>query len=154
MMSFWFTVCLVLFPVQGVPQNPLKQGTVERNLVDRYLEALRATMIKGSTKADVDRLLELYTDDVVYEHVRFGAKVMSKENGGKGMISHLGDYAGSAKETRFEIINVILGYKIAVIEYKQIFKAYEDHKIRTVNRRKVTMLEFEGSKIRRIRDYE
>jgi len=61
---------------------------------------------------------------------------------------------GSEKETQFEVKSIIHGFNITVIEYVQHFKAKGKDKIEEIKRRKVTFLEFEGPKIKKILDYE
>ena len=145
---------VLLLGMISVHQGLSNKDIPTKELVENYLNAEKATMVKGATKGDIDRLLTLCMDEVIYEHVRFAAQVTGKKRIEEGMLLHLDDYEGSEQDTRFEVINIILGYKIVVVEYRQLFKANDNGKIQDIDRRKLTILEFDGSKICRIADYE
>lgn len=117
----------------------------------RFLEISKKTLMKGVTAADVERVLEFYTDDVVYEHLRFKAKVEGKENVRKGMLSHLGDYQGTADA---KLKKYIFGFNMVMLEFEQSFQVADKGALKTITRTKKTFLEFNDGKIKRIVDYE
>ena len=140
--------------VIAAQQGPSSKDIPTRELVEDYLMTLKTTMVKGASQKDINHLLNLYTDNVIYEHKRFGAKVSGKKQITEGMLTHLNDYQGTEQNTRFEVINITLGYNIAIVEYWQIFKVKDGKSSRDIKRRKLTILLYDGTLINRITDYE
>ncbi len=158
-MKYNFLLQTIIFQVLFIgviaaQQGPSSKDIPTRELVEDYLRTLKTTMVKGAIQKDINHLLNLYTDNVIYEHKRFGAKVSGKKQITEGMLTHLNDYQGTEQNTRFEVINITLGYNIAIVEYRQIFKVKDGKSSRDIKRRKLTILLYDGTLINRITDYE
>src|SRR5262249_45989083 len=57
----------------------------------QWVERLTVVMKESATKQDIDHLLALYADDVVYEHPRMGARTKGKRQIRTGMSQYLGE---------------------------------------------------------------
>lgn len=125
----------------------------EDQLVDnakKYIAAQEAAMAENATNETIENKLKLCADNVVYEHVEFQAKVEGKENMRRGMLSHLGE----TRNPKFQILKVISGYNMVMVELTQSFEVRKDDQWEQITRRRVTFFEFQEDKIRRIVDYK
>ena len=117
------------------------------DLTDAYVERWRATLREDSDVADLDRLLELYDDDIVYEHPRVGARITGRTVLREGMSRFL----GQTRRPTVEVRQRIVGRGIVVLELRVTFEVVESGE--TAERDQVTLLEFGDGKITRIVDY-
>ena len=146
-----FLLVVILFGLIAIIPH-VEVNAQDENLtriVKRYLQARRATMLENSTAADVDALLALYTENVIYEHPRVKARIEGKAKMREGMLSFL----GVTKNTKIATLNFISGVNVVVAEYRVTFKTQEGSSWKTVSRTQVTLFEFEGDKIKRVVDY-
>ena len=107
-------------------------------------------MGQNAGKDEVEKVLAFCTDNVVYEHAEFHAKVEGKENMRSGMSSHFGE----TRNPKFTIQNKIAGHNMVVIESTQAFEVQKDGKWEPESRKRVTLFEFDQNKIARIVDYQ
>lgn len=119
-------------------------------IVEEYLIALSATMHGESDTENIDQLIVLYSDNIVYEHPKFGMKIESKKSVKSGLMAFLGSYGGTNRDVRIKKINRIIGSDVAAIEFEIRFKTKEDEE---VVRKQVQILEIKDGKISRIIDY-
>lgn len=119
-------------------------------LIDEYLAALSSTMHGNSTSEDVDKLLMLYADDIVYEHPKFGMKIETKDSVKGGLMSFLESYGGTEDDARITSSNQMLGSNVSIVEFEMTFKTKEDQE---VVRKQIQVLEINNGKISRIIDY-
>jgi ketosteroid isomerase-like protein len=66
----------------------------------RYVAAQEAAMENGAIAAQVNAVLDFHTDDYVYHHPQFGARIAGTEQHRRGMMAHLGETAGANIEVR------------------------------------------------------
>jgi ketosteroid isomerase-like protein len=82
-------------------------------LAGQWVARLAATMQEHASAADVDRLLELYADDAVYEHPHANARIEGKATMRAGISSHLGE----TRTPKLRITQTLSGDCFAVIEF-------------------------------------
>jgi len=115
----------------------------------RFLAAFQAMQQAGATEADVDRLLALCTEDVVYEHSRVGAVVRGKKDLRAGFVSHLGEVRGD----RTRVVRSAKGPKLVALEVSREFEVKDGNGWRPVSRTQLLVLERnEKGLIRRVLD--
>jgi hypothetical protein len=115
-------------------------------IVDRYLTLDRARQAPGATAADVDRLLALLSDSVVYEHPRAGARLQGKATLREGMLR----FVGSIRRARDSIVERTSAPGVEVIVTETHAEAVRDGKWTPFSRRALRVFELEGQSIRRI----
>jgi len=118
-------------------------------LAQRWVQRLAATMKEHATPADVDRLLDLYANDAVYEHPHAGARVEGKTLLREGTLSHLGD----TRAPKIVIKQTIAGESFAVIESSVKLELRRDAQWAPMERRQVVVLEMKDSRIQRVIDH-
>jgi ketosteroid isomerase-like protein len=118
-------------------------------LVDRYLTLDRARQAQGATAADVDRVLALLTDSVVYEHPRAGARLQGKATLRDGMLR----FIGSMRSARDSIIERTSAPGVEVIVTETHAEALRDGNWTPFSRRALRVFEIDGQSIRRILEY-
>ena len=114
-----------------------------------WVQRLTATMEEHASPADVNRLLELYADDAVYEHPHAGARIEGKSLMREGMSSHLGE----TRSPKIRITRTIAGEDFAIVEFTLKMDMRQDSKWIPMQRRQVVVLELKGSRIQRINDH-
>jgi ketosteroid isomerase-like protein len=115
----------------------------------RWVQRLAATMEEHASPADVERLLEMYANDVVYEHPRAGARIEGKPLLREGILSHLGE----TRAPKIQITQTIAGESFAIIELTVKMELRQDKQWVTMERRQVVVLELKDSRIQRIIDH-
>jgi len=103
----------------------------------QFLERFQAMQQATSTEADVDRLLALCTDDVVYEHSRVGAIVRGKKDLRAGFIAHLGEI----RADRTRLVRSAQGPKLVALEVSREFEVKDGNGWRPVSRTQLLVLE-------------
>ncbi|WP_010605371.1 nuclear transport factor 2 family protein [Pseudoalteromonas maricaloris] len=117
--------------------------------VNAYFDAQEAVEHQYSTESDVTQLLTLLTPDASFEHPRFNA-VLSKEEYKKGLLSYLGQYG----KCDIEVTNIIEGLNAVTVEYLHPCVDQQGNTDEKENKQKLmTLFEFSGEKIKRIRHY-
>jgi ketosteroid isomerase-like protein len=115
----------------------------------QFLSALTALQQANASEAEVDRLLALCTDDVVYEHSRVGAVVRGKKDLRAGFVAHLGEVRGD----RTRVVRSAQGPKLVALEISREFEVKDGNAWRPVKRTQLLVLERDGTgKIRRVLD--
>lgn len=141
------TTYLLLFLILSfscVSQN--KNSTLAEN----YLSALRSTLHGETTQADLDQLIKLYDEQIVYEHPKVGIKLEGSEVIANGLQNFLNSYGGSQKDVTINGSTQILKPSMSAIEFELSFLLADGSK---VTRQVVTILEFKEEKITRIIEY-
>jgi ketosteroid isomerase-like protein len=115
----------------------------------QFLERFQAMQQASSTEADVDRLLALCTDDVVYEHSRVGAIVRGKLDLRAGFVAHLGE----VRADRTRVVRSAQGPKLIALEVSRQFELKDGNAWRPVSRKQLLVLERDQEgRIRRVLD--
>ena len=106
-------------------------------------------MEEHATLADVDRLVDMYADDAVYEHPHAGARVEGKALLREGIASHLGE----TRAPKIEIRQTIAGESFAILELTVKMDVRRETQWVAMERRQVVVLELRDSRIQRIIDH-
>ena len=116
---------------------------------ERFVAAFRAMQQASSTAADVDRLLGLCTDDLVYEHARVGALVRGKSQLRAGFIAHLNEIRGD----KTQVLDSVQGPRFVAIQVLRTFEVKDGEAWRPMSRKQLLILERNDQDlIRRILD--
>ena len=118
-----------------------------------YLDALASTTHGQSTARDVDVALGFYTEEVVYEHPRFGIRLEGKDAQRRGMLTFLESYAGGASDSTIEILDFMKGDDVVAVRMAVSFLQDRDGVIEKVSRDQLRVFEFSSGRISRIIDY-
>ncbi|NDV42405.1 nuclear transport factor 2 family protein [Flagellimonas sediminis] len=118
-------------------------------LVERYYELNIVVFQSKSTKGDIDRIFELFTDDFTYVHPQYGG-VYSREDlyNGYERNQENGGYDGSIVDVKVE--NKIVGLD-AVAVSRRFVKKENDKEMD--GELQMTFFEFRNGKICRIYEY-
>lgn len=129
--------------VSSVPAAPSPKEL--EAVAEQAVAARRKMMQQGATAADVDALMALCTDNLVYEDPVVNMRIEGKDPIREGISSFL----GASRRARTVVTKRISAANVVVFEQTVSFTAEDgDH-----NRDQVTVFEFDGAKIRRIADY-
>lgn len=118
-------------------------------LIDDYLRALEQTQQVEATADDVDRLMNYYADEVVYEHARVGATIRGKEQLSQGMRSYL----GQTRNSKITVDKVISADDVVVIEYDRSYQYLADGSWHDKVQHQLTIFQIADSQITRVQDY-
>jgi ketosteroid isomerase-like protein len=144
------SVILALALVLLTPMRPGRAAETSALAVAQlWVQRLAATMEQHATAGDVDRLLELYRDDAVYEHPHAGARIEGKALMRSGISEHLGE----TRAPRIQITRSMAGEDFAVVELSVNAEVQQDTKWIPLERRQVVVIEFKNSHIQRIIDH-
>ena len=127
------------------PANP-EPPAQAAEFVSRFTAIAQAR----ATPSDVDRFLELCTDDVVYEHPRVSAIIRGKAEVRKGLLGHLGDTRGD----RTRLVEWLQGPNVLTLRIERAFEVRDGEVWKPVRRGSVFVLDLDPSgRIRRILDF-
>ena len=130
---------------QGASRTPPDPSA----LVDRFLALDRARQMPEATAADVDRLLALLSDSVVYEHPRAGARLQGKSVLRQGMLGYL----GTVRNATDSIVQRTMAPGVTVLVTQTRGEMSKDGKWEPFARRSLRVFEMDGDRIRRIIEY-
>ena len=139
-------VALAASPTVAAAQSALAGPSA---IVDRFLTLDRARQAPGATAADVERLLDLLTDSVVYEHPRAGARLLGKSTLRQGMLGYL----GSVRNAADSVVERTTAPGVVVLVAQTHGEAENKGKWVPFTRRTLRVFELDGSRIRRIIEY-
>ena len=94
-------------------------------------------------------LLDMYADNVVYEHPRADARIEGKALLREGISSHLGE----TRTPKLQITRTIAGEDFAIVEFTLKMDMRQDGRWIPTQRRQVVVLELKSSHIQRIIDH-
>ena len=115
-----------------------------------FLTRFAALQQASATPADVDRFLELCTDEVVYEHPRVGAVIGGKAEVRKGLLGHLGE----TRSDQTRLVEWLQGPNVLTLRIERTFEARDGEAWKPVRRGSVFVLDLDPSgRIRRILDF-
>lgn len=143
---------LALLLISSAPQGPpppMPETSTSTALARQWVERLTAVMKNGATRQDVDNLLALYTDDAVYEHPRMRARTRGKRK----IRAEMAEFLGETRSPNLRIKSTIEGRNVVVLELEIQAEAKGKDAWQPLTRTQVTVLETDGSRIRRIVDY-
>jgi hypothetical protein len=91
----------------------------------------------------------LYSERVVYEHPRAGARIEGKDKIRQGMLQFL----GAMRNPDVKVETALVGRGVAVLAMQLTAEARRDAVWEPLVRRQIMVLELEGSRIRRLIEY-
>ncbi len=118
-------------------------------LVDRFLKLERSRQAPGSTAADVDRVLALMSDSVVYEHPRARARLQGKAVLRQGMLNFL----GTVRNARDSVVSRTAAPGVVVMVVESRGEQLRGGRWEPLARRSLRVFEFAGDSVRRIIEY-
>jgi hypothetical protein len=119
------------------------------SVAQRFVTAFQAMHQASATPADVDRLLALCTDELVYEHARVGAVVRGKDQIRAGFVAHLGEIRGD----RTQIVRSAQGPRFVALEVLRTFEVKDAKGWHPASRKQLLVLERdEQERIKRVLD--
>ena len=119
-------------------------------VAEQAIAARQKTMQQDATVADVNAFLAFGTENLTYEDPVVKMKIGGRDQIRQGMISFL----GLSRRARITITKQIVVANLVVLDQDVSFEEkQEDNSWKPRSRHQVTILEFEGARIRRIADY-
>lgn len=125
----------------------------DRAVAVEYIKARCATLSKGATSADVDRVVALFSDDAVIEHPAFNAVVRGKEAIRRGMVSHLEDYTGTRQDSGIIVLDSVESPGAVAFKTNTTFVVGDGASRKVITREGLTIVEVRGSHISRLIEY-
>jgi len=125
----------------------------DRAVAVEYIKARCATLSKGATAADVEKVLALINDDAVVEHPKFGAIVKGKDAIRRGMVSHLEDYTGDRDESGIIVLGSVDSPGAIAFKTRTTFVTGEGAERKVVQREGLTIVEIKNGRISRLIEY-
>ena len=115
-----------------------------------FISRFAAVQQGKATPSDVDRFLELCTDELVYEHPRVGAVIRGKAEVRKGLLGHLGE----TRSDQTRVVEWLQGPNVLTLRIERTFEARDGEAWKPVRRGSVFVLDLDPSgRIRRILDF-
>jgi ketosteroid isomerase-like protein len=145
-LTFGILVCLAGAPRMLGAQAPSPDLSA---VVDRFVALDRARQAPGATATDIDHVLALLSDSVVYEHPRAGARLQGKSTLRRGML----DYLGSVRNGRDSVVQRTVAPGVVVLVTQSRGEMEDKGKWGPFARRTLRVFEFDGARIRRIIEY-
>src|SRR5882757_7958635 len=142
-------LCVLIFSVTcSVSASDLPRQ-VER-VAELAIAARQKAMQQNATAADVDSFLVLGTENLTYEDPVVKMKIEGKDQIRQGMVNFL----GLSRRAHIAITKQIAVANLVVLDQDVSFEEkQQDNSWKPRSRHQVTILEFEGDRIRRIADY-
>jgi len=145
------TILLLFFAAQQITaQDATKAHKDSLNtLVKKYYDLNLKTFQTNSTIEDIDRIFELFTDDFIYVHPKYGG-TYSREDLYNGYVRNQknGRYDGTT--INIKVLNQITGLNAVVVQRVNVEK--KDDGIKE-EEPQMTLFEFKKGKISRIFEY-
>lgn len=112
--------------------------------VEQVTQAQNKVMLKGSVKADVDRLFALYSDDFVYIHEAYGGSYSKEQLYANTLrLMTMGKY--DQTEPRYRIIGLMPGYNAIAVQRQEVHQG--------VTQNHLAVFEFQADKVTKIIEY-
>ena len=118
-------------------------------IVGEFLALERARQVPGATSGDVERLLALLTDSVVYEHPRAGARLQGKDVLRRGMLGFL----GTVRNASDSVVSQTTAPGVVVLVVDTRGEQFRSGQWVAFTRRSLRVFEFAGNLVQRIIEY-
>ena len=128
-------------------------ANVKTIFVPDYLDALASVTHGQSTESDIDAVLDYYSDNIVYEHPRFGIRLEGKAAQRQGKVAFLSSYDGGPSDSSIEILDFMKGDGVVTVRLAVSFLQARKDTVERISREQFRVLEFSSGKISRIIDY-
>jgi soluble lytic murein transglycosylase-like protein len=134
----------------GVARGATAQAAADQSaLIDQFLSLERARQAPGATAADVERLLALMADSIVYEHPRARARLQGKSVLRQGMLNYL----GTVRNATDSVVQRTMAPGVVVLVVESRGEMSREGRWEPLSRRALRVFELDGDRIRRIIDY-
>lgn len=134
---------LMLFSLQAAELQVLSAEQLKAKVAE-ITQAQNKVMLKGSTRADVDQLFALYSDDFVYRHDVYGGNYSKKQLYDNTLrLQALGKYDKTAP--RYRILSQLPGYNAVAVERQEVHQG--------VTQNHLAVFEFRADKVIKISEY-
>jgi ketosteroid isomerase-like protein len=128
----------------------LGQDVSARDVVRKYLVAQNASMQLDATPQDIEKTLDLCSENIVYEHPAANARIEGKKQMRAGKASYL----GLTKDTKYSVKILSSNRDVVIATVSMTFRSKQDDgSWKPGERSNITVFEVEKGKIRRILDY-
>ena len=125
----------------------------DRAVATNYLRARCATLAKGATAADVEKVVELFAENAVIEHPKFGAVVKGRDAIRRGLLSHVGEYTGDSEESGVLLLEVLSSTGAVALKTRTTFVVGENAERKTIVREGMAIVEVSDGRISRLIEY-
>ena len=125
----------------------------DRAIAVEYVRARCTILTKGATAADVEKVVAFLADDAVVEHPAFNAVVRGKEAIRRGMVSHLDEYTGDARESGIVVLDSVEAPGAIVFRTNISFVVGEGAERKSVSRDGLIVVEVRDAQITRLIEY-
>ena len=134
---------LMLFSLQAAEMQVLSAEQLKAKVAE-ITQAQNKVMLKGSTRADVDQLFALYSDDFVYRHDVYGGNYSKKQLYDNTLrLQALGKYDKTTP--RYRILSQLPGYNAVAVERQEVHQG--------VTQNHLAVFEFRADKVIKISEY-
>lgn len=134
---------LMLFSLQAAELQVLSAEQLKAKVAE-ITQAQNKVMLKGSTRADVDQLFALYSDDFVYRHDVYGGNYSKKQLYDNTLrLQALGKYDKNAP--RYRILSQLPGHNAVAVERQEVHQG--------VTQNHLAVFEFRADKVIKISEY-
>ncbi len=134
---------LMLFSLQAAELQVLSAEQLKAKVAE-ITQAQNKVMLKGSTRADVDQLFALYSDDFVYRHDVYGGNYSKKQLYDNTLrLQALGKYDKTTP--RYRILSQLPGYNAVAVERQEVHQG--------VTQNHLAVFEFRADKVIKISEY-
>ncbi len=123
-------------------------ATAAECLIESYLDAWVAVMKVDAGAGQLDRLMDFFHEDIVYEHPRVGAVIEGKTQVRAGMAK----FIGSTRYPEIRVRRHIAALDVVVVEYDRVYESRSDGQWQAQERHQLTLFELDGDRIKHIRD--
>ena len=125
----------------------------DRAVAVDYIKARCATLARGASEADVEKVLSLIHEDAVIEHPGFDAVVKGKDAIRRGLMSHLADYTGNREESGIVVLGSVEAPGAVAFKTRTTFVVGEGSARKIVAREGLTVVEVKDGRISRLIEY-
>lgn len=150
--NFIVTISLLFFINIDVKSQEVTEAHKDsiRKIVERYYSLNLKVYQQNSTKDDIDNLFNLFTDDFVYVHPKYGGEY-SRKDIYEGYINNQknGSFNGSTVDVKIE--NMIIGLN-ALVTDRVYLRKVESSELEEVDPG-MSLFEFRNGKISKIFEY-
>ena len=145
---FAFLLLLVTNQIEAQDATKAHKDSLE-TIVKKYYELNLKIFQANSTKEDIDAAFDLFTDDFIYVHPKYGG-TYSREDLYNGYVRNQKNGGYDGKVTDIKITNQITGLNAVVVQKNFVEK--KDGVIKD-GQPEMTLFEFRKGKISRIFEY-
>jgi hypothetical protein len=119
------------------------------HIAEQYVALHEATQQESAGVAEVERLLDIFTEDVIYQNPRFAVVVNGKDASRTGLSGML----GHTRKVKTEIRQRIVTLAAVALEVHKTLEAKRPEGWKPMEMTAIVVLELEGEKVKRITEW-